>query len=158
MLYLIQHAEAKNADEDPERDLSDVGVQHAQAAGRFLSVRSVRPGRIWHSGKLRAAHTARILAEALGADAPIPHGGLGPTDDPSSIVGELVELEEAGLMIVGHLPYLARLAALLLDAPSGRLPVRFRNAGIVALSREGSDWCVEWSLPVNLMQEEHDAR
>lgn len=158
MLYLVQHAEAKDADEDPNRDLSDVGLMHARAAARFMHERAIRPGLIWHSGKLRAQHTAQIIARAIGAPEPTVHAELGPSDDPSRIADEIVELEEAGLMIVGHLPYLTRLTALLLDAHAGRSPVRFRNAGIVALARVDDAWWVEWSMIPQLMQEENRDR
>lgn len=154
MLYLVQHAEAKNADEDPKRDLSEIGVAHAQAAGRFLSESGIRPKQIWHSGKLRAEHTARIVAEAIGGVAPLTHEGLGPADDPTGVVSELVELEAGGLMIVGHLPYLERLSALLLAPSGGRSPVRVRNAGIIALARTEGSWVVEWSMSPELMQKE----
>lgn len=154
MVYLVQHAEAKNSDEDPERNLSEVGVTHARSAAQFLSEGGIRPRLVWHSGKLRAERTARILAEAIGGVEPTLHPGLGPSDDPSGIVEELVEVDDAGVMIVGHLPYLARLAAILLDAGAGQSPVRFRNAGIVALSHAEGAWCVEWAMPPQLMQRE----
>lgn len=151
MLYLVQHAEARDASEDPERDLSGLGLEHAEALGRFMSAHGIRPRHIWHSGKLRSEHTALLLAEAIGrSDAVVLHDHLQPTDDPPDILRDLEELEEEGLMIVGHLPYLPRLAASLVGGADSPLPLRFRNAGIVALSREDGKWSVEWAVPPQL--------
>lgn len=152
MLYLIQHGEAKDKSEDPERDLSELGVAHATQAGQQLASYRVRPARIWHSGKLRAEHTARIIAEAAEcADRLSSHAGLNPGDDPTPIAAELGEVEDE-LMIVGHLPFLERLAGLLIAGAGA--PVRFRNCGIVALSRGESRWVVEWAIPPALFSKE----
>ena len=64
-VYLVQHAEAKSKEQDPERPLSDLGRRHAgqvaRAAGRIgLEVEQIR-----HSGKTRARQTADIMGEAL---------------------------------------------------------------------------------------------
>ncbi len=151
MLYLVQHAEAKDSVEDPERDLSSLGSQHAEALGAFMAAHGVRPVEIWHSGKLRSEHTARIAAEAIGrGDVVLLHDHLQPNDDPLDIRRELDELEARDLMIVGHLPYLQRLVGSLVASPDSAPPVRFRNAGIVALSRDESGWTVEWAVPPGL--------
>ena len=64
-LYLVQHAEAVPAEDDPDRPLSDKGRTDVQRVASFLA-RSVRVGRIVHSPKMRARDTAVLLAQALG--------------------------------------------------------------------------------------------
>ncbi len=47
-LYLVQHAEAVPAEDNPDRPLSDKGRTDVQRVASFLA-RSVRVGRIIHS-------------------------------------------------------------------------------------------------------------
>lgn len=147
MLYLIQHAEAMDVVADPNRDLTPVGEAHALAAGRFLAGLGVEIGRIWQSGKLRAAHTAEIIATELGAlDVLEERTGLQPGDDPEQRIAEIEALCSSGLVIVSHLPFLSRLVNQLLGGGS----IRFRNAGVVALSHGEGLWMVEWAVPPDL--------
>lgn len=153
MLYLVQHAEAKGAAEDPERDLSEAGIAHAKQAAAFLAAQGGRLDVVWHSPKLRAAHTARIIAESLGCgDKTFPRDHLLPTDDPGPVAREVEELADSDLMIVGHLPFLERFVALILGSAAS--PVRFHNAGIVALSNKDGSWAVEWLVIPGLFPKE----
>lgn len=51
---------------------------------------------------------------------------------------------EAVLLLVGHLPHLARLAGLLLTGDAGRTPGRFVNAGVLKIDSTQDGWAVEW--------------
>ena len=64
-LYLVQHAEAKPKEEDPERSLTDVGSENAERMAAWAARAGVRVEQIRHSGKKRAEETAEILAAAL---------------------------------------------------------------------------------------------
>ena len=64
-VYLVQHAEAVPAEDNPDRPLSDKGRTDVQRVASFLA-RSVRVGRIIHSPKMRARDTAVLLAQVLG--------------------------------------------------------------------------------------------
>src|SRR5437588_6819430 len=112
-LALVQHGQAKAESEDPERPLTDQGVDEVTRVARHCVERlALRPTRVLHSGKTRAHQTAEIWARLLGVDVEATDG-LAPNDDPT-IWAERVDAEAADLMLVGHLPHLARLAALLL--------------------------------------------
>jgi phosphohistidine phosphatase len=50
------------------------------------------------------------------------------------------------VMLVGHLPFLARLAGLLLSGDADNPIVRFRTGGIVCLTRDEDRWQVAWIL------------
>jgi len=144
-LYLIQHAEAKAKEEDPERRLTEAGEDSARAMARHLRKLKLQVREIWHSGKLRAEQTADIFAGALGQERAVkvrPH--LDPMDDPAPVAGELAARAQ-DLMIVGHLPHLSRLASLLLTGSQGEL-ILFRNAGIVCLERSEQGWRLVWML------------
>ncbi|RLD16037.1 MAG: phosphohistidine phosphatase SixA, partial [Caldiserica bacterium] len=66
-IYLVQHAEAKPKEEDPERPLTEKGVLNAKKVAEFLKGK-IKPSCIYHSDKLRAKQTAKIFSEILGVD------------------------------------------------------------------------------------------
>ena len=112
-LYLAQHGEALPEDVDPERPLSETGRRDVQALARFLAARGLRVEQIQHSGKTRARQTAEILARAVAAGTtPEQVEGIAPRDPPEDLA-RLVASADADLMVVGHLPYVARLVSLL---------------------------------------------
>src|SRR5205823_432995 len=125
-LHLVQHGEAKRVEEDPDRPLTDRGTADVRRVAR-LAVEGwdVMAGSIVHSEKTRARQTAEIWGDVLGV--PIDEmEGLAPLDDPSMWAAR-VGGEQEELMLVGHLPHLARLAALLLAGDIERPMVAFRQ-------------------------------
>jgi phosphohistidine phosphatase len=97
---------------------------------------------IRHSGLARARETAEILSASL-----VPSGGvhatpgLAPEDDPAVAAAEL-ELATAPLMLVGHLPHLARLTATLLGVAAAER-IEFAPATAVALRRGAGGWALD---------------
>jgi len=148
-LYLVQHGEATSEAEDPERPLTQRGRQNVTQAGAIAARLGLRPSEIRHSGKRRAVETAEILADALGlGDRVVASSGMAPNDDPQPVASALANAK-GPVMLVGHLPFLSRLASLLLTNDPGRTLIRFRNAAIVCLARDdevGSAWSVAWIL------------
>lgn len=47
-------------------------------------------------------------------------------------------------MLMGHLPFMDRLAGLLVTGDPDCSVVRFRMGGIVYKEGEGNDWAVKW--------------
>jgi phosphohistidine phosphatase len=145
-LYLVQHGQAKAENEDPERPLTDRGIDDvARVAGQAVKQLGVRAARVAHSGKSRARQTAEVWGELLDADVEQAEA-LAPNDDPTIWV-ERLDAEAGDLMLVGHLPHLARLAALLLTGHSDHSVIRFRQAGLLALERTDTGWVVSLLLP-----------
>ncbi|GIW42261.1 MAG: phosphohistidine phosphatase SixA [Candidatus Binatia bacterium] len=144
MLYLVQHGEATTERENPERPLTPRGRAEVEKVADFFARSSlVRPREILHSGKRRAAETAEIFARALSLEGAVrSREGLAPNDDPEPLARELGERPEESSMIVGHLPFLSRLASLLVAGRSEPPVVRFRMGGLVGLGREGAGWVV----------------
>jgi len=150
-LFLVQHGECRSEAEDPERSLTEEGAEQVQRMAAWARDVGVRVQQIRHSGKKRAAQTAELLAAQLGsADGVISATGLNPNDDVEPLVG-LLETEENALMIVGHLPYLSRLASQLLFGTPDRSAVRFCYAGIVCLAREDGNWSISWFMLPKLL-------
>lgn len=142
--YLARHGEAKSELENPRRPLSDHGRRQVEKVGRAAAAKGVRVSKILHSEKLRARETAETLARYLFvADGVFEVKGLGPEDDPFLFKADL---ETAGdsLMLVGHLPHLARLASLLVAGDVERSVTDFPPAAIVCLSRAPEKWEVKW--------------
>jgi len=65
-LYLVQHAEAKRKEEDPERPLSEKGRVDIRKVAVYIAGHiNIKVSAIIHSGKTRARQTAEALAEYL---------------------------------------------------------------------------------------------
>ena len=150
-LYLVQHGEAKAETEDPERPLTEHGQETVRKMGAWAAQVGMRVDQIRHSGKRRAEQTAALLAERLSpAQGVVAVGGLKPNDDPRPLA-ESLQAESEPLMLVGHLPFLSRLASLLVSGnPEGNV-IRFRQAGIVCLSQDQDKWSVNWVMPPELL-------
>ena len=141
-LYLVQHGEAKSEAEDPERSLTLRGEEEARKVSGAAKKLGILPSRIYHSGKKRAEQTAGIIAETLDLPAQLGQG-LNPNDDIRPWV-ERISREAEDLMIVGHLPFLEKLASFLVRGDEGAKAVIFRYSAIVCLEKKGSGrWAVE---------------
>lgn len=146
-LYLVQHGEAVAESIDPKRPLSLLGRTVVEQVATWAAQRGVAVDQIRHSGKLRAAQTATIFADKLGPrDGVGVQSGLAPNDNVRPLA-EALATESAALMLVGHLPFLSRLASLLVAGEGARPVIRFRNAGLVGLVREGEQWTIECVIP-----------
>jgi phosphohistidine phosphatase len=145
-LYLVQHGEAKSEEEDAERPLTDRGVSDVRRVVRHVTAAgSVSVERIVHSGKTRARQTAAAWGEVLGV--PVEEAdGLAPRDDPA-IWATRVTAQAGDLMLVGHLPHLAKLAGLLVAGDPDRPIIGFRQGGLVGLEDGPAQWSVWLILP-----------
>lgn len=145
--YLVQHGEATSEEEDPDRPLTDEG--RSGLMGVIQALRNsggVAPAEIYHSGKTRARQTAEILADGLAASTePEEADGLQPLDDPAEWAERLRD-SGRDTMLVGHLPYMERMAGLLLvDDPEAEV-VSFRYGGVVCLEDDGGGWSLAWAV------------
>ncbi len=144
-LYLMQHGEAKPEAEDPERSLTVRGEEETRKISGAAKRLGIRPSRIYHSGKRRAEQTAGIVAKALGLSAQIGQG-LSPNDDIRPW-NERISKETEDLIIVGHLPFLEKLASSLVCGDEGAKAVLFRYSAILCLEKkEPGRWAVDWFL------------
>jgi phosphohistidine phosphatase len=126
----VQHGKSLPKDIDPEQGLSQEGIAEVQriaqvAKGYNIGIRQIR-----HSTKDRARRTAALFHEALTPEEPMQvMEGLGPLDDVKAIAGRI--LDEPDLMLVGHLPFMERLASYLI---TGSTEKKFLNFRMEALS------------------------
>lgn len=157
LIYLVQHAEAKRQEEDPSRPLSEKGRRDINRVGYYASKLNIRTDKIFHSAKLRAKQTAEVLFEYL---APVKgmseEDGLYPMDSPDTWAERLKDVT-GDVILVGHLPHLGRLAALLLCGNAEKNVVSFKMAGIVCLKREETGaWSLQWMLTPETVVDERE--
>ncbi len=147
LLYLVQHAEAKSKEEDPNRDLTEKGRADIGKVANYLERLDLRVSQVVHSGKTRAKSTAEILAASVKPAQGIAETGwLAPLDDPGIWAERLSKMAD-NLVLVGHLPHLAKLAGLLLCQDREKAAVNFKMGGVVCLCRsEAGQWGLAWML------------
>lgn len=145
-LYLIQHGQAKSKDVDSERHLTEAGEQETQLMAEMAAKLGLDIAEIRHSGKTRAEQTATIFARALALLGDVTAAsGLGPTDDVQPVGDALTEAGQP-VMLVGHMPFMDRLAGYLVNGDPADSAVEFQNSGIVCLAHQDGDWQVRWRL------------
>ncbi len=147
-LYLIQHAQAHSKDEDHVRSLNPKGRKTINSVSTHLERLGLRAHIIYHSTKLRSRQTAEEYAKVIPSwRGCIERQGLGPNDDIGPMMEELGSSRKA-VAIVGHLPFLSRLASALLSGDPEREVIKFQNAGVVKLERndETGRWQLAWTL------------
>jgi phosphohistidine phosphatase len=151
-LYLVQHGEALPKEINSDRPLSDQGRQDLEQFARFLAGRGIRVSRVWHSGKTRARQTAELLAAAVAPGMKTEaRAGLAPNDPAEAFAETLVALRE-DTMVVGHLPFMARLVTHLVAKSNGGTTVAYLPGSIVCLERdEDGAWAIAWMLRPELM-------
>lgn len=147
LVYLVQHADAKREDVDPSRPLSEKGMKDIEKVASYVSKLNVKVHKIFHSRKLRAMQTAEVLSENLKPTTGISEvDGLAPLDDPQIWAERLKGIPD-DVILVGHLPHLAKLSSLLLCGNAERNIVSFKMAGAVCLKRDDTAaWSVQWML------------
>lgn len=151
-LYLVQHGEALAKDVDPDRPLSPGGEKDIRNMAGFLQAAGVGVDRVLHSGKLRARQSAEILVEALLAGgAPETIEGIGP-NDPVEEFSTIIDQFDRDTMVVGHLPFMARMVSCLVNGQSEPAIVDYKPGSVVCLEQDGEEhWRVQWLLRPGLL-------
>ena len=156
-LYLVQHAEAVAKEVDPDRPLSERGRRDAQAMAAGLAASGVRVERAWHSGKLRAEQTAQLLAgKLLTAGKAEAVDGIRPNDPVEAFIAD-ADVWEQDTLVVGHLPFMARLVALLVTGDPQREIVDYRPGSVACLERRNADtWVLVWLVRPDVLAVDAD--
>ncbi len=147
-VFLVQHALAKPDTEDPERPLSEAGRNDINRIASFISkIPDIHVSSIFHSGKTRAWQTSEILAGHLQLSSEVLQSdGLKPKDDPD-IWAQRLSGKDEDIMLVGHMPYMCRLASLLTSGGRDSGIVDFYPGSVVCLNRNDSgEWSICWMV------------
>ena len=150
-LYLVQHGQATSKDVNPDRPLTEKGKADSQKTAAFLKKAGITVHNIWHSTKTRAIETAGIFAKELLVENVEQKDGLAPNDPVNDILLSL-EKVEGDIMVVGHLPFLQKLASLALTGSESGGIVEFNMAGCVCLKKdESSQWALVFAIIPDLL-------
>ena len=151
-LYLVRHGEARSSEEDPEKRLSTRGLADVEKVAAFLRPQGLVVDAIWYSGKTRAAETAEVLSEAVTArQGVVRRPGLEPNDPVAPVLNDVLRAE-GDVMIVGHLPFVARLTSKLVTGDETVLRVAFGTATAVCIERDPeAGWRLVWMLPPEVL-------
>jgi phosphohistidine phosphatase len=146
-LYLVQHGEACAKEVDPERPLTENGRLDVVKLAAFLHRAGIQVARLIHSGKLRAVQTAQILADAIAPGVELEASGLiNPNDNPKAFDWQHDSWGKDTL-IVGHLPFMARLVSHLVVAQDNQIIVAFQPGSIVCLEHiNNTHWQIDWMI------------
>lgn len=149
-LYILQHGDAVSKAVDPERPLSAQGKRDIEKIASILRGMQVQPAYIFHSGKLRARQSARIIAATLAPGIePAQADGLAPNDDPAIIIEHIIRLD-GSLLIASHMPFVSRLCS---DLLSGGPGCQFASVpgSLICLEKTTQGWQLDWMLRPQLL-------
>ncbi|MCP4726038.1 MAG: hypothetical protein GY863_13430, partial [bacterium] len=101
---------------------------------------------IYHSGKPRAMETAEIVADVIEFQGEIEKAtDLRPLDDPE-IWAEKLKTIDQNIMLVGHMPFMSKMAALLITGSENKEVLDFTTGSIACLNRDDTGlWTLEWA-------------
>lgn len=151
-LYLLQHGDALSEDINSSRPLSERGLEDVRRLAEFVWNHDILVKHVFHSGKARARETAKIVAARMATGVKIEATtGLNPNDSVEPIAKQINNWQEDSLL-VGHMPFMGRLAAYLLSGNSSSQFVAFKPGSMLCLERnESGDWAIAWMLRPELL-------
>jgi phosphohistidine phosphatase len=151
-LYLIQHAKAASKEDDPQRSLTDEGQRDIKKVAKFIKSLNLSIDYLWHSGKTRAQQTAEAIAEVIEIKKEMSaREDLAPNDNVEIIKDEITSANQ-DIMLVGHMPFVSRLASLLLTGSESSGTVVFQQGGIVCLNySDENQWQFSWMIIPDLL-------
>lgn len=151
-LFLVQHGQQKPESQDPSEPLSDKGIEDVSKIAKFAQKAGITVDEIFHSVKTRAKETAGIYAKYLHTKHEIEEKeGLKPMDDITFWLDTL-EYYKGNLMLVGHLPFMEKLASFLLTHSQDEQTVKFQQGGLVCLEKDPDDvWHLLYAITPELL-------
>jgi phosphohistidine phosphatase len=152
-IYLVQHGEAVSKDVDPDRPLSEQGVKDIEKMSVFLEAAGIQVDRILHSGKTRARQTAELFANRLlSGDQTDSVSDINPNNPVQAFAEGINDLSE-DTMVVGHLPFMARLVSYLMAGQDDVTLVTYTPGSVACLGlNDDSQWSLLWMLRPELVK------
>lgn len=146
-VYLIHHATAFKAEEDPERHLTQLGREQADRLGARFAAAGIDPVRILHSDKQWVRETAEHIADVMGLSDRLAVAGY-PIDTDDDVAPFMAEIEAADgdLMMVGHVAFLRQAAAKLVTGDESVQVISFKPdfGTAFCIEKEDGDWIVRF--------------
>lgn len=150
-LYLMQHGDALAKNIDPDRPLSETGQSDVERVASFLAGR-MEISRVIHSGKTRARQTAEFFEKLIASGLPSEAiHGINP-NDPVEVFATQVTNWNEDILVVGHLPFMAKLVAWLVAGSADEPIVSYRPGSIICLeSAVDGHWQIQWMIKPELL-------
>lgn len=137
-LLLLRHGEAHHGSPDELRELTEHGEKEVRKSLSKSLEKIPRLDQIFHSGLVRAMHTAQIAAEVLGAQElgssiqknlyPQYLDGITPWGDPAGFCKMLATDSAENILVVTHNPFVEELVEYL----SGQ-SLRIKTGSLISL-------------------------
>jgi len=150
-LFLVQHGKSLPKDKDPSKGLSDEGIAETKRIADAAKGYGVHAAGIVHSGKTRARQTAEIFASALRPKDGLQESrGMNPLDNVADYAKTIDSSKDR--MLVGHLPFMEKMASHLITGATQSPVFKFQNSGIVCLDQDPDSrrWVIKWTLMPNI--------
>ena len=146
-LYLVQHGESMSKEVDPGRALCPKGEEAIIKMAEFLRASGLTVSRILHSSKMRAHQTAEIFGDALLISGEIEViNGINPNDPVQDFSIRMHKLKH-DTMIVGHLPFMAKMVSYLVTGNEDSTIVAYKPGSVVCLQQDSEEqWQIQWML------------
>jgi len=143
----MRHGKAEGNYDGEEPALTARGESEVNKIGAVLSSKKIQLDQIYHSGKLRARQTAEIVDSHLSGDIPInKKEGLKP-NDPVSVIADKLSDESRNILVVGHLPFMAKLTSHLMAKTESDSTLSFRTASVACLEdTDSTGWSLVWFI------------
>ena len=148
-VYFMQHGLAVDKADDPERPLSEAGIRQTEKIADTLRASGTVITRVFHSGKLRAAQTAEIMATALDLDNTTMIEGLSPNDEVTLLSQKL---DSSDALYVGHLPHLEKIVAYLVTGNEEVGIIKFQNSATTCLEQTYNHYQLKWYLTPDFIE------
>lgn len=143
-LVIVRHAKSDWGDaslDDHDRPLNDRGLRDAPVMARRLAETGFRPDAILSSTALRAATTADVFGEVLGA--PVERQERLYGAPAGLLLDAAAERGASSIMVVAHDPGMSVLAGRLSDDGIAHMP----TCAVAAFTWDETDWDVATSVP-----------
>jgi phosphohistidine phosphatase len=128
-------------------------MQDVDRLARFLKKAGIKVDRVIHSGKLRAVQTAECLVNLIAPGLELEASGIiNPNDNPKAFDWQS-ESWDKDTLIVGHLPFMAKLVSHLVVNDESKLITAYQPGSIVCLERViDAHWQIDWMLRPDLFR------
>jgi phosphohistidine phosphatase len=148
-LYLLRHAKSDRSDPgltDSDRPLAARGKRDAPAMGAYMRKHNYRPDLILCSTSVRTRETLALLEPELGSKVATEYDRKLYLASPEAMLQRLRDVDEKidSVLMIGHNPGAARLAAVL--APRGdrralaRMREKYPTSGLAVIHLHVDRW------------------
>lgn len=146
-IYLVRHGDSIATGPDDERPLSEKGKSDIQHLANFISPLTLQVSLVLHSQKFRAQQTAKILSLSMQVESGVETRN---ELDPMAFVGDILEeihARKKNILLVGHMPFMGKLAAQLIRGNEEQDVVAFKTGSMLCLEQvENDQWVIRWML------------